>query len=107
MILTMLIAPFMLTILGVFIKLGKASFLIAGYNTSSKEEKEKYDEKALCNFVGNLLFVIAGILLLPVVAIALELAYLTFVAISSTILVLLVAIVSAVYANTGNRFKKH
>lgn len=107
MILTMLIAPFMLTILGVIIKLGKASFLIAGYNTSSKEEKEKYDEKALCNFVGNLLFVIAGILLLPVFTIALELAYLTFIAISSTILVFLVAIVAAIYANTGNRFKKH
>ena len=107
MVLTMLIAPFMLTVLGVIIKLGKASFLIAGYNTSSKEEKEKYDEKALCNFVGNLLFVIAGILLLPVIAIALELAYLAFIAIISTILVLLVAIVAAIYANTGNRFKKH
>lgn len=31
---------------------GKGAFLIAGYNTSSKEEQEKYDEKKLCRVVG-------------------------------------------------------
>lgn len=31
---------------------GKGSFLIAGYNTASKEEKERYDEKKLCRVMG-------------------------------------------------------
>ena len=32
--------------------MGKGSFLIAGYNTSSKKEKQHYDEKKLCRLMG-------------------------------------------------------
>lgn len=32
---------------------GKGSFLIAGYNTSSKAAKAKYDEKKLCKVMGS------------------------------------------------------
>lgn len=39
------IAVFM-GILTVVLLMGKGSFLIAGYNTSSKEEKQEYDEKS-------------------------------------------------------------
>ena len=31
---------------------GHGSGLIAGYNTATKEEKEKYDEKKLCQVMG-------------------------------------------------------
>lgn len=31
---------------------GKGSFLIAGYNTASKEEKEEYNQKKLSNIMG-------------------------------------------------------
>lgn len=31
---------------------GRGSFLIAGYNTASREEKAKYDEKKLCRVMG-------------------------------------------------------
>lgn len=31
---------------------GHGSWLIAGYNTASKKEKEKYDEKKLCRVMG-------------------------------------------------------
>lgn len=41
-----------MSILSVVLLMGKGSFLIAGYNTSSKEEKEKYNEKRLCRVVG-------------------------------------------------------
>lgn len=41
---------------------GKGSWLIAGYNTASKKEKEKYDEKKLCRAVG-IYCLAAGILL--------------------------------------------
>ena len=37
-------------ILGVILSMGKCSFLIAGYNMMSKEQKKQYDERALCRF---------------------------------------------------------
>ena len=45
--------------IGIMLSLGKWSFLIAGYNTMSKEEKEGYDTIALCKFMGKLMFIIA------------------------------------------------
>ena len=39
---------------------GKGAFLIAGYNTASQKEKAKYDEKALCRFMGKLMFALAA-----------------------------------------------
>lgn len=41
---------------------GRGSFLIAGYNTASPEEKARYDEKKLCRIVGSCLLVIALLL---------------------------------------------
>ena len=35
---------------------GHGSWFISGYNTASKEEKEKYDEKKLCRTIGMGLF---------------------------------------------------
>ncbi|MGX8850463.1 DUF3784 domain-containing protein [Amedibacillus sp. YH-ame10] len=40
-------------IMTVMFYMGKGAFLIAGYNTSSQEEKNKIDEKKLCHVVGN------------------------------------------------------
>lgn len=45
---------------GTVFSLGKGAFLIAGYNTAPKREKEKYDEKALCRFMGKLMFALAA-----------------------------------------------
>ena len=47
-------------LLGVLFSMGRGAVLIAGYNTASKAEKEKYDEKALCRFMGKLMFALAG-----------------------------------------------
>lgn len=41
---------------------GKGSFLVAGYNTASKKEKARYDEKKLCRIMGIGMLVIAIIL---------------------------------------------
>ena len=49
-----------LIIMAIIIMLGKGDFLIAGYNTASKEEKEKYNIK-------RLRFLISAILLVSVV----------------------------------------
>lgn len=41
-----------LAILSIILISGHGSGLIAGYNTASKKEKEKYDEKKLCRVTG-------------------------------------------------------
>lgn len=43
------------------------SYLIAGYNTATDEEKQKYDEKKLVKYIGNMLMISAGILFLGVI----------------------------------------
>ena len=58
----------LLVVLGTMMSLGKWSFLIAGYNTMSKEEKERYDETALCKFMGKFMFVVAFCFLLMVLS---------------------------------------
>lgn len=43
-------------ILGILIKYGKMYFLIAGYNTMSKEENEKIDVKGIATVFRNAMF---------------------------------------------------
>ena len=43
---------------------GHGSWLISGYNTASKEEKSKYNEKKLCRTMGIGMSVIAILLLI-------------------------------------------
>jgi drug/metabolite transporter (DMT)-like permease len=62
-----LLSGIFLFLLGFFIKIFKMSFLIAGYNTASKKEKRKYDEKKLVSYIGNLLIISSVFLLLPVI----------------------------------------
>ena len=92
-----------LIILGYLIKYKKWSFLIAGYNTSSKEEKEKYDEDALCRAIGNLLFLLGGITFLSSLG---SLFKISWVINFSWALFSLITIAFVIYANVGNKFKK-
>ena len=89
-----------LVILGLILWRGKGSWLIAGYNTSSKAEKEKYDEKALCRFVAKLLFTMAGFIL---IIFSVENVV---VNLSLSLLAVIFIFGAVIYANTGNRFKK-
>lgn len=50
-------------ILSVVLLSGHGSSLIAGYNTASKEEKAKYNEKKLCRVVGSGMAFIAVLIL--------------------------------------------
>ena len=45
--------------LGILIKFGKMYFLIADYNTMSKEEQEKIDIKKVANLFKNTMFIMA------------------------------------------------
>ena len=59
-------------ILGVILSMGKCSFLIAGYNMMSKEQKKQYDERALCRFMGKLMCCLAFAMLLWLISIILQ-----------------------------------
>ena len=80
---------------------GRGSFLIAGYNTASEEEKSKIDEKALCKFVGKLMLIIALFPLFVALGIYFDSFWITMLA---TIAIVVFAIGATIYANTGDRF---
>ena len=82
---------------------GRGSFLIAGYNTMDKEKKAKFDEKALCRFVGMLLIVISICIVLMPIGIYFEMEWLIWL---SSIAIIVLGILATIYANTGNRFLK-
>ena len=41
-----------MALISVLLLFGRGSWLIAGYNTASKEEKDKYNQKKLCRVIG-------------------------------------------------------
>jgi len=51
-------------VLGILIKYGKMYFLIAGYNTMSKEERDKVDIKKLANLFKNTMFGMAILIII-------------------------------------------
>lgn len=61
------IVPIVFLILSIILLCGKGGWLIAGYNTFTKEEKEKVDEKRLCREVGVLLLMLAIIKIIRLV----------------------------------------
>ncbi|CDM70003.1 putative membrane protein [Clostridium bornimense] len=89
-------------LIGTMLSLGKGSFLIAGFNTMSKEEKEKYDVKAMCKFMGKLMFVIAFSISLFVLSDILMMKILLNIGVT---IIIGSVIFAVIYSNTGNRFK--
>jgi len=90
-------------ILGIIFSTGKGAFLIAGYNTASKKEKEKYDEKALCKFMGKGMFGLAFSTLLWALSDIYAIKWLFYVGL---VLYIIVIIFIIVYANTSKTIKK-
>ena len=97
----LMIALFIL--LGTMLSLGKWSFLIAGFNTMSKEEKENYDVLSLCKFMGKFMFMISFCISLFVLSDILMMKILFNIGITLFIVAIIFVII---YANTGNRFEK-
>ena len=104
---TNLIVSIFLATLGAIIRFGKASWLIAGYNTSSKEEKDRYDEKALCKYTGNFIFILAGIIFFMAIWGLFKLPNLNVVIAVGWIVFVVVIIAGVIFMNTGNKLKKH
>lgn len=93
----------LLIIMGLVLFNGRGSFLIAGYNTLSKEGKEKYDIKALGRFIGKILLTIGLITPIFTVGAIYEIEWLSTV---YTFCVIGLSIFAIFYSNTGNRFRK-
>lgn len=95
-----------LLILGFLIKKYKMSYLIAGYNTASKKEKDKYDEVKLVRHIGNYLMISAGILILAgtlaffLVDLKKEIIFISWILFSAYVIVWLI------YINVGGCVKK-
>ena len=97
------IIPLILAVFGFVLRSGKGSFLIAGYNTSSKEEKEKYDEVALGKCLGNLLIATATIVLLTALSEIYYVAFFNFIVIAAPIFIIILTFGTVIYVNTGDR----
>jgi hypothetical protein len=105
---TMLLAVHFLVVavfvlLGVVFLNGKGLFLIAGYNTASKAEKETIDETKLCRYTGKLMFVLAGCFLVIAASDFTGRLWLMWVGLA---LFLIAVIGGVIWMNTGNRLKK-
>lgn len=90
--------------LGIIIRVFNLSGLIAGYNTSSPKEKAKYNEKALTRFVGSMLIVSGGILLIAGIFVVLNVAS-EFIMAASWALFFVIMIFGLFYVNLSPRFK--
>ena len=98
-----LIVAALFALLGVMFFRGKGAALIAGYNTASSQEKAATDEKKLCRYMGRLMFALAGCFVIAAIG---DLAgWMTLVWLGLAAF-LFTAIVGAILANTGDRFRK-
>ena len=97
--------PIAFIVLGCVFLSGRGAGLIAGYNTMSPAERERYDKRALCRFTGKMMFYVAGCLALMFIG--------DYLSSKALFVVSLVALFIGVffmlgYANSGGRFlKKH
>lgn len=106
MIITNIITAFFLIILGFLIKKYNLSFLIAGYNTSSKKEKEKIDEIKLTSYIGNLLINSSFLLLVGTLILFLLPKFEIFIFNLTWILVVLFILISIIDLNTSKKVLK-
>ena len=60
----MIVTALIFIVLGILIKYGKMYFLIAGYNTMPKEEKEKYNIEGIASLFKNVMFGMASLIII-------------------------------------------
>ena len=90
-------------IMSLYLLNGKGAFLIAGYNTMSRKEQAKYDEKALCRCTGKFaLWITCCLMLLPFATHSEDIGMTLFV----VGIIMVSTIVMMICVNTGSRFLK-
>jgi hypothetical protein len=85
--------------MGAFLLTGRGGFLIAGFNSMSKEEKARWDERALCKFIGKIILPI-GVMVALIGVEALS-PWSVYAGLGVTLALTAFAII---YANGGKRF---
>lgn len=90
-------------VMGGFLLAGRGAWLIAGYNTLPKKERERYDQRALCRFLGKLMLYCAACMVMMG---ADELWPGEGLWLAATLLLVIGAVGAVIYANTGGRFLK-
>ena len=90
-------------LMGILFARGKGMSLIAGYNTLSPREKEKYDKEKLCKAMSGMMFLLAGTWAVAAAGVYIRSNALCWAGIA---LFLAVIIGGVIYMNTGNRLKK-
>jgi len=93
----------LLIVLGILQLNGKGAFLIAGFNTKSYEEQEKYNITALSKFMGIMMFWLAFSMVFWVLS---DLFRVHFLFIVGMVLFVCIILFMLIYMNTNNRFKK-
>ena len=88
--------------LGFLFSKGKGEFLLAGYNTMSAAEKEKYDMVAICKFMGKMMYALSFSMLFWALSDVVRMTWLLYFGLT---LFLGIIIFMIIYTNTGNRFK--
>ena len=81
----------------------KGASLLTGYNTLSESKKQDYDEVALCQFMGKIMYGVCFSILL--IAGSEQFGYYSLFSLG-VILLLFLIVFAVVYSNTNDRFKK-
>lgn len=93
----LIVVELILLVMAIPLLMGKGAFLIAGYNTASKEEQRKYDEKKLCKATGTVLLLCDILMVLQAC---------TLISSTITITMLFVAtVILLIYGNIGCKKK--
>ncbi|KOS66273.1 hypothetical protein AEA09_18820 [Lysinibacillus contaminans] len=104
MVVATLIISILFLIFAITLSQGKGASLLTGYNTMSDSEKAKYNEIALCKFMGKIMYGISFSIFLFSLS---EMVENQVIFIIGLILFIALFIFSLVYTNTKNRFKKN
>ena len=103
MLLVSLLVAALFILLGVLFASGKGAGLIAGYNTLSPREKEKYDQKKLCRNMSKLMFALGACFVVASLGEVFHTRALYWIGLA---LFLVAVILGVIWMNTGDRCRK-
>lgn len=98
-----LIVAVLLGVIAYLLRFRQWSWLVSGYNTSSKAAKARYDVAALTTGVGNFTFLLAAIQVVAGIGL---MTGLEWVIVAAMVVLVVASIIFLVYANTGGRYLK-
>jgi len=90
-------------IMGTYLITGRGSWLIAGFNMLPEEDKKKYNTKALCKYMGKVMFGYAFSMVFFIIE---DINNKTWLIPLGIVFIVGLTIHVLIYVNTGERFKK-